>query len=363
MTCSPARLAANRLNAMKSTGPRTAEGKAKSRGNALKHGMTGEGVVLPTDEAARVDARAALLEAEMKPSGEMSRILLRRIAVCAGRLDQSDRADKAMAARRVRDALKTRDEARRDEVDRYMALLPDDPDRAVRRMMELPEGIDALIETWQLLRGRLARPFGQEWTDFESRRVDHLLGRHAGMHPPTEFDPFLRAVNGDFSGLRADQGGGLNRKKRQEWAREQLGRLMDAEVEALRELREIVDDESEAIDRAEAADRALRDTSAEGQLARKYEAAAAREMFRALKEFHAVERRAAIEAGPEPEPEVEPASAVEPTPGPEVVAARSPAPAIASRPAPAVAKLPAPTLPVETNPTGGPEMAAGGASG
>jgi hypothetical protein len=35
----PARLAANRRNALKSTGPRTARGKANSRLNGLRHGM------------------------------------------------------------------------------------------------------------------------------------------------------------------------------------------------------------------------------------------------------------------------------------------------------------------------------------
>ena len=40
-------LAANRRNAEKSTGPRTDEGKAFSRGNAVKHGLAGDGIVLP----------------------------------------------------------------------------------------------------------------------------------------------------------------------------------------------------------------------------------------------------------------------------------------------------------------------------
>lgn len=35
----PAQIAANRRNALKSTGPRTAAGKARSRMNALKHGL------------------------------------------------------------------------------------------------------------------------------------------------------------------------------------------------------------------------------------------------------------------------------------------------------------------------------------
>jgi hypothetical protein len=37
-TMTPARLEANRRNAQKSTGPRTARGKAQSRMSGLKHG-------------------------------------------------------------------------------------------------------------------------------------------------------------------------------------------------------------------------------------------------------------------------------------------------------------------------------------
>lgn len=46
------RLAANRANAPLSTGPATAEGKAKSALNALKTGLTGKTVLLPNEDAA-----------------------------------------------------------------------------------------------------------------------------------------------------------------------------------------------------------------------------------------------------------------------------------------------------------------------
>jgi hypothetical protein len=46
---SEARLQANRENAKKSTGPRTAQGKAYSRCNALKHGLLAKSVLFSSD--------------------------------------------------------------------------------------------------------------------------------------------------------------------------------------------------------------------------------------------------------------------------------------------------------------------------
>ncbi len=43
-------IAANRLNAQRSTGPRTSPGKTKVSANALKHGLTAHGVVLPDED-------------------------------------------------------------------------------------------------------------------------------------------------------------------------------------------------------------------------------------------------------------------------------------------------------------------------
>ena len=63
---SPARLAANRSNANMSTDPRSAAGKARSRRNAVKHGLTGAGVALPTEDAAQVEARFAAVVPESK---------------------------------------------------------------------------------------------------------------------------------------------------------------------------------------------------------------------------------------------------------------------------------------------------------
>ncbi len=55
------RLEANRRNALKSTGPKTPEGKAAVRLNALKHGLLSRDILLPgEDEAALGELRERL---------------------------------------------------------------------------------------------------------------------------------------------------------------------------------------------------------------------------------------------------------------------------------------------------------------
>jgi hypothetical protein len=56
---SPAQFAANRANAQKSTGPRSAEGKSASRFNALKHGIDAASIVIPGEDPADYEALAA----------------------------------------------------------------------------------------------------------------------------------------------------------------------------------------------------------------------------------------------------------------------------------------------------------------
>jgi hypothetical protein len=77
---------ANRLNALKSTGPRTEEGKQRSRQNALRHGLTAETVIPSLENAADYQVFEATIYAEYQPRTASSRELVARLASVLWRL-------------------------------------------------------------------------------------------------------------------------------------------------------------------------------------------------------------------------------------------------------------------------------------
>ncbi len=74
------RQAANRANAAKSTGPKTEEGKKISSHNALKTGLTGRTVLLPTDDLEAYEAHLASIEERYQPTTDEERFHAQNIA-------------------------------------------------------------------------------------------------------------------------------------------------------------------------------------------------------------------------------------------------------------------------------------------
>jgi hypothetical protein len=72
----PAQIHANRLNAQKSTGPRSAEGKAAVRFNALTHGADAQSPVIPGEDAAALDALSFAYRDQFQPVGPLEVFLL-----------------------------------------------------------------------------------------------------------------------------------------------------------------------------------------------------------------------------------------------------------------------------------------------
>jgi hypothetical protein len=70
-----ARELANQLNALRSTGPKTPEGKAISSQNALKHGLTAKQLVIKEDERPEFDQLQVGLLEELRPEGTLEQLI------------------------------------------------------------------------------------------------------------------------------------------------------------------------------------------------------------------------------------------------------------------------------------------------
>ena len=81
-------IGANRENALKSTGPRTGEGKARAAQNARTHGLTAARMVVDGEEAERVEAFRDALQLELAPVGAFEMALVDEIVFCTIRLQR-----------------------------------------------------------------------------------------------------------------------------------------------------------------------------------------------------------------------------------------------------------------------------------
>ena len=82
---------ANRRNAQHSTGPRTPEGKAAVRFNALKHGLAAPHALLPTEDPADFDALLRAFLDDLQPLGPIETSLVHKAADAWWRLRRARR--------------------------------------------------------------------------------------------------------------------------------------------------------------------------------------------------------------------------------------------------------------------------------
>jgi hypothetical protein len=294
MITSEARSSANRQNAkLFSTGPKTAEGKEKSRRNGLKHGMTGQGIVVPEQDAAEVDIRHRALHQELAPKSIMGAILVGQMATLSVRMERGARQEFATVAILARHAGDVFDAERSEAAKELFKTIGDDPRAIVRKLLKSPEGVELMAEAWHDLRAELARESGPRWGTASGLTMANLLGCRENDPDAERIIALTKAATGNFFSLAESDGAGLEREARRAWACARLLERLDAELTELDAHYETLDFDTIELDRAEASARALFDPSKEAALARRYEAEARRGFFRSLKEFRKVEADAA----------------------------------------------------------------------
>ena len=284
-----ARIAANKLNAQRSTGPRTEAGKIRSRANAVKHGLTGAGVALPVEDAQAVEQRFLAIQEELAPSTVLGCFFAHQVALMTVRCQRAARQESKALASRVRQAPAEWDEARAAEADHLLGWIGAEPISYHRKLMATPEGVDRLIKTLLGLREELDRSV-VVWDFTHAQQLAACFGTRESDVPYSRGRCLSDAMGGNFAGIDPTEIAHLTSKDAQQnWTCDQMDAHIRAEVARLEEHRAGLDLSELALDRAEAGERALFDPGKEATLARKYEAAATRELYRALREFREVE--------------------------------------------------------------------------
>jgi len=87
---SEAQIQANRANSRKSTGPRTADGKAAVAQNALRHGLRAEQVVIKGEDPGEFESYREQMLGELHPHGALESVLAERAVGLAWRLRRAE---------------------------------------------------------------------------------------------------------------------------------------------------------------------------------------------------------------------------------------------------------------------------------
>src|SRR6266567_4459800 len=96
---------ANRLNAQKSTGPSTPEGRAAVSLNSLKYGLYAETLILPGEDPAAFEALLDRLDAEHQPATPTEQAFVSQIAMATWRRARIQRMEAAYYKNRHKESI------------------------------------------------------------------------------------------------------------------------------------------------------------------------------------------------------------------------------------------------------------------
>ena len=334
---SQARIEANRKNAQRSTGPRTEEGKAKVRFNALKDGATAKSPVIPGEDPAEFQHRIDTWINDLAPTNEVECYLAEHAARCSWQLDRLDRAHAARLAFNIRNAAHTASNTLHQQVASLGRLLfhdtrgpiqtyphfeykphiykgqtrvswsglADDPDHPQSLLLELEStapGCHWLLAQWSQLRRLLDHNL--PWQSPDKLKAIRLLGHQpldALDHPeiatiflaahaldPAQPDPFkelwtdLHAGEKDrYEPQLAARGFDTFDPAQPEMARDWLKTLITQQTHRIQSLAADHQARHQA-EEAEEADRLAFDDTPGGERLRRYHATCSRSMIRSL---------------------------------------------------------------------------------
>ena len=350
MVVSEAKREANRRNAARSTGPKSAAGKQRSSRNAVTHGLRAENLIMVDEDPQELADRKEAWTASILPRDDVEQSAVNDAVDHAWLRDRARRAQAARIAANIANA--GVDEAKResDEALRLGQKLfsdnngplaayphrdaetaygskrvsesklvddPEDPQRLVLHLQATASGCQWMLDQWSDLGTTLAK--GLNWQSADKLKAVRLLGRHPieAADDPNVLMVFLacQTMEGQPITVIPEIWNELRDHERKPYARRLVGRGIDRlapeSVAAARQvLFDIVERETtqiaakadahrrraEVID-ALTADCLLFDDSPAGERLRRYELANGRAVWRSLDALHK-HRKSSVVSGP-----------------------------------------------------------------
>ncbi len=320
-----AQIEANRRNSQKSTGPRTDEGKHRSRLNALDHGCRANMMVLPTEVFGEYENELQAWRLSFNPRNPTEDVLVEQLVSLRWKGKRIDRAQTARLTQRIHHAgLEETDSEREQALELGQTLFQDacgpialhlqhdiaelctdgesfrisdysdtemHPMRLVHRLQSTGAGCQWMLDQWADLRALLERDV--PWLAPDKLKAVRLLGRHpidaidsldvarvylaSFMLVNHEGKPFQEILNE----LSADEVPSYENYLKQRHyaaiapenaiaARQMLLDLIDRATQRLQEKAEVLRRLAE-LDAISAADRLTWDDTPEGERLRRYE--------------------------------------------------------------------------------------------
>jgi hypothetical protein len=296
-------IAANQANSALSTGPKSSEGKDKSRFNAVKHGLaaTTTAALIVADGRALVEERKARWLSSFHPEGDDQEWHYERLVVESIRIERCHDAFFALCRLHGERARALWDEDRHRDAADLAAGLGRNPTSIARRLRASAQGADLMITFWKGLLAQLERH--GEWTGPQRSLALDLLGVHKSLRDAaTPVDP----IGGDVVAARKS--------------------LASAEIARLGDLRDGRLSDLDASEQRLAEQTLGAEFTKPLQLIDRYERAATRRYDAACKVVRTHAPSAVSAPAPKPSPVPRPVAVVMPTPAPAVVATPRPIP-------------------------------------
>jgi hypothetical protein len=178
----PKQLAANRANALKSTGPRTPAGKARSALNGFTHGLHSSHLLAPTESRQTFNRHAARIRRCLAPADPIESLLVDRIIAASWRIRRAHIIETRIFHQRSREI--EFDYQRKDELAEILRFSEDAFERAGAMEARLEKSLHAALDQLFRLRANSARYSRKPHT--EPKLVSTQPAETTDDHPESE---------------------------------------------------------------------------------------------------------------------------------------------------------------------------------